>query len=162
MTKAEKLKLEFYKNGSAQSVLNRFVFNEKEEKLVQDAVRTAHLANPRMKLIYEADELLREVAKTREPIAPAEKTEVSAEVMAKLELLRLTTTKKQAEANFDNKMPSFFGFKSKHGIMLVVLMAISLIAVQFFSAKQVTERSSQQAESYHDEAMKFTGRPIKH
>ena len=68
MTDTEKLELEFYKNGSAESVLNRFVFSEAEEKLVRDAMRTADRPNPRMKLIYEADELLKKVAKTREPI----------------------------------------------------------------------------------------------
>jgi len=33
MTDREKLELEFYKNGSAESVLKRFVFSEEEEKL---------------------------------------------------------------------------------------------------------------------------------
>lgn len=68
MTKTELVELEFYKNGSAESVLKRFVFSEKEEKLVRDAIRTANMNHPRLKLIYEADKLLKEVAKNRQPI----------------------------------------------------------------------------------------------
>ena len=68
MTDEDKLTIEFFKNGSAQRVLRRFEFSEAEKKLVEDAIRSAQRANPRMKIIYEADELLKRVAKTRKPI----------------------------------------------------------------------------------------------
>ena len=139
MTKEENSELEFYRNGSAEAVLKRFVFSEKEEKLVRDAMRTAQLASPRMKLIRDADELLREVAKTREPVAPTEKTEVSAEAIAQLELLRLSTSKRKEEEAFTDKMPRFFGFKSKYGVMFVVLIAIGSIAMQYFQTKSVND-----------------------
>ena len=36
MTDTEKAEIEFYKNGSAESVLKRFVFSEQEEKLIRE------------------------------------------------------------------------------------------------------------------------------
>jgi len=72
MTKEEKLEVEFYKNGTAEAVLKRFMFSEKEEKLVRDAIRTANRENPRMALIHQADELLKDVAANRTPITPSE------------------------------------------------------------------------------------------
>ena len=149
MTEVEKLGLEFYKNGSAEGVLKRFAFSEKEEKLVRDAIRTAQLASPRMKLIQDADKLLKEVAKTRTPIVPTEKTKVSAEAMAKLELLRLSATKKQVEEGFDNKMPTFFGFKSKYGVALVVAVAVGMMAVEYFKAKPMNDEIQRQENLMH-------------
>ena len=162
MTKAEDLELEFYKNGSAESVLKRFSFSEKEEKLVRDAIRTARLANPRMKLIQEADELLKEVAKTREPITPTEKTEVSIEAIAQLELLRLGASNKQIKDSFDDKIPPIFAGQSKYKIMFVVVMLALLGSVQYFMAKNAADRSTEQAKSYENISMEFTGSPVKY
>ncbi len=67
MTKEDKLEIEFYKNGNAQDVLERFEFSKEEIALVQNAIRTSKLSHPRMKLIFEANELLKTVAKTRKP-----------------------------------------------------------------------------------------------
>lgn len=64
--------INFYKNGSAESVLKRYVFTQKEEKLVRDAIRTSKMDTPRMKLIYDADALLKEIAQTREPMTGIE------------------------------------------------------------------------------------------
>lgn len=139
MTKEEKLEIEFYKNGSAESVLKRFVFSKEEEKLVRDAMRTAQLANPRMKLIHDADELLKEVAKSREPIAPTEKTEVSADTMVSFELMKHNSTKKKEELAYQEGMPRFFGVKSKYGVMLVVLIAVGFIAIEYFQKKPMND-----------------------
>jgi hypothetical protein len=68
MKDIEKQEIEFYKNGSAEAVLKRFVFSEEEEKLVRDAMRTANMPKPRMALIHQADELLKDVAVNRTPI----------------------------------------------------------------------------------------------
>ena len=141
MTNPEKLELEFYKNGSAQDVLKRFVFNEKEEKLVRDAIRTAHLANPRMKLIRGADALLREVARTREVIVPVEKTKVSAEVMANFELMKINSSRKREEQEVTENQPKFFGFKSKYGIAMVVVISFGLMAAQYFQSKHMREQT---------------------
>ncbi len=149
MIDTEKLELEFYKNGSAEGVLKRFVFSVKEEKLVRDAIRTVQLANPRMKLIRVSDELLREVTKTREPILPTEKTKVSVESMAKLELMRLSASKKQVEAGYDNKIPTFFGFKSKYGVVLMVLLAIGMMAVEYFKMKPINDEMQRQENLMH-------------
>lgn len=161
MTNAEKLELEFYKNGTAESVLKRFEFSEKEEKLVRDAIRTAQLANPRMKLIRDADELLKEVARTRKPIAPTDKTEVSAETMLKLEVLRLSAMKRETEANFESKIP-FLGGKSRSTVIFAVIMLTLLASVKYFMASKVADRSTEQAKSYQDDAMKLTGQPVKY
>jgi hypothetical protein len=160
MTKEEKLELEFYKNGSAESVLARFVFTEKEEKLVRDAMRSAQLAKPRMKLIRDSDELLKKVAKTREPIVVAEKTELPPKTIAKLELLRLSATKKQVEADFDDKMPTLFRFKSKYTIVLLVIMLILLASVKYFMANKAAQRSTEQVKSYEKQVLELTGRRV--
>lgn len=91
MTDEEKLTIEFFKNGSARRVLKRFIFNEEEKKLVEDAIRTAQRANPRMKLVYEADELLKKVAKTRTPIASDTKT-------SRIEEAKISFVSEQIEA----------------------------------------------------------------
>lgn len=163
MSEAEQQEINFYKYGAAEAVLKRFMFNEKEEKLVRDAIRTANRDNPRMALIHQADELLREVAKTRNPILPAEKTEVSAEAMAKLEVLRLGKVAKTRETatNFDNKIP-FIGGKSRSTVILVVTMLIILATTRYFLADKVADRSTEQAKSYQDEAIKLTDHPVKH
>lgn len=84
MNKREKEQLEFYKNGHANAILKRFIFSEEEEKLIHDAIRTSKMQYPRMKLIEQADELLKEVAQTREPITSGEvDTEEIAKAVAK-------------------------------------------------------------------------------
>ena len=163
MKDTEKQEIEFYKNGSAEAVLKRFVFSEKEEKLVRDAMRTANMPKPRMALVRQADELLKDVAKTRNPIVPAEKTEVSAEAMAKLEVLRLGKVAKTRETatNFDNKIP-FIGGKSRSTVILVVTILILLATMRYFLADKVADRSTEQAKYFEKQDMELTGRPINH
>ena len=149
MMSEKEIALEFYKNGSAKSVLERFVFSEQEKKLVRDAIRTASMANPRMKLIEEADALLRDVAVSREAIPTAQKTELSAEAIAQLELLKLNSIKRQEEQEFMETMPTFFGFKSKHGIIFIVLMAVGLITAQYFQTKPLNDAMRYQENLMH-------------
>lgn len=59
--------ISFYKGQGVQNVLKRFDFTKEERKKINDAIRTSKLPNPRVKLIYEVDELLKEIAKTRKP-----------------------------------------------------------------------------------------------
>ncbi len=68
MTDADKQEILFYQGSGIQHILNRFMFTEKERKLIEDAIRTSNMSNPRMQLIYDANALLKKVAKTREPI----------------------------------------------------------------------------------------------
>lgn len=96
MTENEELELEFYKNASALSVLERFEFSEKEKQLIRDAIRTANMENPRMKLIHESDKLLREVAKTRKPIITPSSAN-STEALIKIEAMRLEQEEKNAK-----------------------------------------------------------------
>ncbi len=149
MKDAEKLELEFYKNGSAESVLKRFVFSQAEEKLIRDAMRTAQLANPRMKLIRDADELLREVAKTRDPIVSTEKKEVSSADIANFELMKLSSAKRKEELVHKESMPSFFGFKSKYGIALVIVIAIVMMTVEYFRVKPMNDEMQRQENLMH-------------
>jgi len=121
MTETERLELEFYKNGSAESVLKRFVFSEKEEKLVRDAIRTAQRANPRMVLKHQADELLKEVAKTRQPIKPTETTSLSPEAMVQIQMASF----KRADVKKDDKgIPFFYIPKTKLGRVIFFVMML--------------------------------------
>ena len=104
MAEEEKIELDFYKNGSAESVLKRFVFTEDEEKLIKDAIRSAKMPHPRMVLIHKADELLKEIAKTREPVESTAKPNESAEAMLNLEMAKL---KKATEKKDGKRYHSF-------------------------------------------------------
>ena len=132
--------LEFYKNGSAQSVLKRFHFTDEETQLIKDAIRTANMPHPRMALIHQVDILLKEVAKTRELILPENKSEVSSEDLAKIELMKLNTAMKQEALDTQKNSRSFFGFKSKYGIITVIIIALGMIAVQYFIKKPLDDR----------------------
>ena len=129
MTKTEESELEFYKNGSAENVLKRFEFSEEETRLIQDAIRTANMPKPRMQLIHQVDALLKEVVKNRTPIVHEKKTQVSADAMAKIELMKLSSESKKESSI------SLFGFKSKYGIGAVILISVVMIAVQYLSVK---------------------------
>lgn len=59
--------ISFYKGQGVQDVLKRFDFTKEERKKINDAIRTSKLANPRVKLICEVDELLKGIVKTRKP-----------------------------------------------------------------------------------------------
>ena len=144
MTKIEEVELEFYKNGSAKSVLSRFHFTDEETKLIQDAIRTANMDHPRIALIHQADALLKEVAKTREPILPENKSAVSAEALAKIELLKHNTAMQQEVVSTQKNSRAFFGFKSKSGIVAVIVITLGMIAVQYFQHKPMNDRIQQQ------------------
>jgi len=146
---SEELEVNFYKNGSAESVLKRFEFSEQEIKLIKDAIRTANMSNSRMQLIHKADELLREVTKTREPINQEKKTKVSAENMAKIELMKLSKESKEESSGI-----SIFGFKSKYGIATVILMAVGVIAMQYFLVKPINDKAQMHQDMIYNQAQK--------
>ena len=137
MTDTEKAEIDFYKNGSVESILKRFVFSEQEEKLVRDAIRTANMLNPRMNLIQEADKLLREVAKTREAIIPDDKTEVSPETLAKIELMKIQQMKKEEHKNQKPKNKvSFFGLSISKSMLFFIFMAVVAMGIQYYQNKE--------------------------
>ena len=138
VTKTEEVA--FYINGSAESVLKRFHFTEEETQLIKDAIRTANMTHPRMALIHQADALLKEVAKTREPILPENKSEVSSEALAKIELLKHNTIMQQEAQATKKSSRAFFGFKSKSGIVAVIVVTLGMIAVQYFIKKPMNDR----------------------
>ncbi len=137
MKETQLVELEFYKNGSAESVLKRFVFSEIEEKLVRDAIRTAQLANPRMKLIRDADALLKEISKSRNPIVPDSKTEVSPETLAKIELMKIQQMKKEEQKSKKPKNKvSFFGLSISKSMLFFIFMAVVAMGMQYYQNKE--------------------------
>ena len=99
MIKDEELRIAFYKNGGAENVLERFEFTQEEEKLIRDAIRTAKMPNPRMKLIDKVDEFLEDVAKHREPISSIEEGN-SSEVLEEFEKVIIKDKVKKIEKKY--------------------------------------------------------------
>lgn len=127
----EQIAIEFYKNGSALNALERFSFSEKEEKLIRDAIRTANMQNPRMKLIDEADLLLKEVAKTREPIIKKSGAD-STEAFLLIDAMKL----EQEQNNINAKSFGIFSMsKTKIGRTLFVSMTILLLVIWYYVLK---------------------------
>ncbi len=134
MINTEVEELGFYKNGSAQTVLERFKFTDEEKKLVQDAIRTASMPKPRMKLIQEADVLLKEVAKNREPIIPLDVgTKVPYDAITNIELLKINNAMKQTELSIDKNTTSFFNYTSKSVMSVVILLIVAVSIVQYYN-----------------------------
>lgn len=127
----EQIAIEFYKNGSALNALERFSFSEKEEKLIRDAIRTANMQNPRMKLIDEADLLLKEVAKTREPIIKKSGAD-STEAFLLIDAMKL----EQEQNNINAESFGIFSMsKTKIGRTLFVSMTILLLVIWYYVLK---------------------------
>jgi H+/gluconate symporter-like permease len=129
--------------------LKRFIFSEAEEKLVRDAIRTAKMSNPRMKLIHDADLLLKEVAKSREPILSEKEASVEKIVQMRLFELELEIEKKQKEQSSTDKTRSFFGFKTKNGIIFVILITVVLITLKYFQMKPINDMMEKQENLLH-------------
>ena len=146
MIDEEKLAIEFFKNGSAQRVLGRFAFSEEEKKLVEDAIRTAQRTNPRMKVIYEADAFLKEVVKTRKPIMQEQQNKISEESIERIKAMNLNT---HIRTEFPIER-TFFGFKSKYGVIAVIVIALLMIAMQYFINKSINDRMEQMNASSHE------------
>jgi len=127
MTKEDKLKIEFYKNGVAEAVLKRFMLTEKEKKLIQDAIRTANMPNPRMKLIDEVDVLLKDVAKFREPIIIEQNDEDADKAMA---IISTVTSEYNSKQAIKEATASMLGKKE-------VLFAIVMISIAIATLKIV-------------------------
>jgi len=128
MIEQEELELNFYKNGTAEDVLKRFVFSQEEEKLVRDAIRTSKMQKPRMVLIQKADELLREIAKTRNPIEPTHKTDLSTETLMNMEMANF----KKEKIPETKPIPFFYIPKTKWGRIIYFSMIGGIILLQFF------------------------------
>jgi fibrillarin-like rRNA methylase len=126
MTKEDKLKIEFYKNGAAEAVLKRFMFTEKEKKLIQDAIRTANMPNPRMKLIDEVDVLLKDVAKFREPIIIEQNDKDAAKATAIISTITSEYNSKQA---IKGATASMFGKREILFAIAMILMGITIIKI---------------------------------
>ena len=144
MTKEDELKLKFYKNGTAEAVLERFMFTEKEKKLIQDAIRTANMPNPRMKLIDEVDELLKDVAKFREPIVIESEIKISPKDMIKFVNMKTKATQRKNCLDNEEKIPSLLGFKfrSKYGKRVFLFLLVVFFGVQYYMTTSAIEMNN--------------------
>ena len=160
MTKEDELKLKFYKNGAAEAVLKRFMFTEKEKKLIQDAIRTSNMPNPRMKLIDEVDVLLKDVAKSREPIVIDSETKIAAEDMIKFANMKIKATQRKNYSDNEDERLSFFGIslKSKYGKRVFLFIIIILFMMQYFTIKSQEIHNAKIKALIYDE---YEGTPVK-
>ena len=62
----ELAKVEFYGGSAVHTVLQRYEFSKEEKQTIQRAILTAKKSKPSMSLINRAEELLKEVANSRE------------------------------------------------------------------------------------------------
>jgi len=141
MTVDEETDIEFYKGSGAKNVLNRFEFSEEEKKLINNAIRTAHMKYPRMKIIREANDLLKEIAKVRKPkstdvINVEEKAQVDIFIQS-LEYQKNNSiqnkTKKYEFSIFGYKMSrKFFSFLLGAVITLILLYVQNNIIAEFY------------------------------
>lgn len=133
MTDTE-LEVAFYKGSAVHDVLKRFKFSDDEKRIITAAILTARKQTPDIQAISKADELLRDVAKTREPIQPTTKTKVSPEALAKIEALshkQKARTRKQEEVSSRNS--NFLQLNSK---MNVVYIGSILLAFMIYNSTQ--------------------------
>jgi len=68
MSREANLKINFYRGNSVHTVLQRYEFNEDEKQVINAAILTAKHDQPNMKLIQEADTLLKTITTNRDPI----------------------------------------------------------------------------------------------
>ena len=148
MTDIEQLKLEFYQNGSAEAVLNRFKFSEEEEKLVRSAIQTSKMKKPRIHLIHKVDELLKEVAKTRTPIVKNTTTQEPIEV--KLAMHSMQSNKPKDETK-SKGIPFFYIPKTKLGRIIFFVMMAVLMGGQYFMVDSAQSQQDHFMQQQYDE-----------
>jgi len=152
MTDTEKQQIEFYTNGSAKSVLERFTFSNTEKKLIEDAIRTAKMIKPRMKLIDEADKLLKEVAKTREALPSQNIREVPFEAIVQFNNMKFNASQPKEEKK---GIPFFYIPKTKLGKIIFFLMMAALSALQYFTIGNVQDKSNDSSQLLYEEQIKL-------
>ena len=152
MTDIQKLDIDFYINGSAQDVLKRFSFSDKEKKLIQDAIRTAKMKTPRMKLIKEADELLKEVAKTREVIPAKHATTIPVEAMVRLDTMKFNAMQPKEEKK---GIPFFYIPKTKLGRIIFFIMMAIISAIQYFTIENATDKTDKLNQGMYQKEMQL-------
>ena len=135
MATTEKEDIAFYRNGSAQKVLERFDFSEEEVELINSAIRTANMTHPRMKIIHESNALLKEVAKTREPILATSNDTILTEANVKMSTMRLS----QEQHNMKIGTSRLFDMpQTKIGRIAFFIFVSGLLSV-FYYVVQVRE-----------------------
>ena len=74
---------------------------------------------------------------------------VSSADIANFELMKLSSAKRKEELVHKESMPSFFGFKSKYGIALVIVIAIVMMTVEYFRVKPMNDEMQRQENLMH-------------
>ena len=128
MSDLKQADIDFYKNGAAEEVLQRFEFTQEEEQLIKDAIRTANLPHPRLKLLQKADALLKEVGKTRKPIQ--NNTQPSPEVLASIAKINIEQMKQKEQTQKPKNTISIFGFHISKSMFFFILMTIIVLLMQ--------------------------------
>jgi len=148
MTDLEKIQLEFYQNGAAESALSRFVFSEDEEKLIRSAIQTSKMKKPRMQLIHKVDELLKEVVKTRAPIIKNTTAAEPIEVKLAMENMRSNKPKSETESK---SIPFFYIPKTKLGRIIFFIMMVVLMGGQYFMLDSAQSQQEHFMKQQYDE-----------
>ena len=108
--------IDFYRGDAVHTVLKRYSFTDDEKKVIQIAILTSKKDQPNMKLINDADNLLRSVTETQKSLEPEEFT------MDKKSLRKMAELKGKKEE------------KSKFSwvIILLVIQSIGLIIFNYY------------------------------
>ena len=85
-------RLEFYRGNGVQLMLKRYPVSEEEKRLLYRAVRMAKRDRIDWKVIDEADELVREIHRDREPLVPLEMEILRANRMTNEKVRELSKT----------------------------------------------------------------------
>ena len=108
--------IEFYRSDAVHTVLKRYSFTDDEKKVIQMAILTSKKDQPNMKLINDADNLLRSVTETQKSLEPEQFT------MDKKSLRKMAELKgKKEEKN-----------KFSWVIILLAIQSIGLIIFNYY------------------------------
>lgn len=132
MTRDEEMDIEFYKGGAIHNVLKRFHFSDEEKKTITAAIITSRRETPNIKIIRMADTLLKEIAKTREPLEPEIKTEVSPEAIAKFEAMSIK--KRATDKNYAESQTNKSNFLRMDSKVMIVFAGSILLAFMFYNS----------------------------
>lgn len=131
----------FYKGQGIQDVLKRFEFTQEEQKKIDNAIRTSKLPNPRVKLICEVDELLKEVAKTRKPKQSKTEIEIETSTEWNLKMASLESKKEEIVLKKDS-------LKIKFGVIVFILFIIFQIYMQRKNDEKIKNHMIQEQQKY--------------
>ena len=121
-------RLEFYRGDGVQLLLKRYPVSEEEKRLLYRAVRTAKRDRIDWRVIDEADELVREIHRDREPLVPLEE-----------EILRANRMTNEKVRKFSKAIPrSIFRL-----VMIAAVLLLLLLYSPFFFPELWLQREAE-------------------